>query len=507
MPERTPMMDQYWRIKADHPDAILFFHLGDFYEAFFDDAEVLAREMDVVLTQRNGHPMAGVPVRRGETYINGLLRRGYKVAVCRQVEDARKASGLVKREVVRVVTPGTAIEESLLDAGENNYLASVFPASIEGPFGLALLDVSTGEFSCTTAADRASLAAELARRAPSELLLPEGSEALSARFEGVSITTRTREEYDASRVEPKALGFSEDALRAAGAVLEYVEETQRTLLPHIRPPERYEIERQMELDAFTIASLELVATLRDGARRGTLLGALNGTTTPMGRRLLRRWILAPSTDVAVIESRLDAVAALHERPMLRQELRADLKEIHDLERLVGRLGSRRMAPPQLLQLERTLAAIPRVAAAVRAPWDGREEEIPAALAAVRREIDEADLPSLCTPLAGMLVEQPPADVRDGGVIRDGFDDELDRLRAKGRSLRDRIAALEAREKERTGIPSLKVGYNRVFGYYIEVTNTHAAKVPASYIRKQTLKNCERYITPELKDYENRVLHA
>jgi DNA mismatch repair protein MutS len=505
------MMEQYWRIKADHPDAILFFHLGDFYEAFFDDAETLAREMDVVLTKRNGNPMAGVPIRRGETYINGLLKRGHKVAICRQVEDPSQATGLVKREVVRVVTPGTAVEEELLEAGENNFLVSLFPASSAGPFGLAVLDLSTGEFACTEAPDLSSLRGELSRIAPSELLLPEESAIEASFLEEVPRSRRPRDRFTVARMGSEALGLSEPALRAAGGALDYVEATQKGVLEHIRPLTSYELASQMDLDAFTVGSLELVQSLRGRGRSGTVLGALDAAITPMGRRRLRRWILAPSARREVIEARLDAVEAMHGQTIPRQELRQLASEIHDLERLIGRLGAGRFPPPHLQQLLASLDAIPRIHAALALPWDasGAQEggEPPEELRRILQALDDPELREITEPLRGMLVDQPPADLREGGIIREGYDEPLDRLRDTARELRDRIAGLEAREKERTGIPSLKVGYNRVYGYYLEVTRTHLDKVPPEYRRRQTLANAERFVVEELTRYDEQIADA
>jgi len=502
------MMEQYWRIKADHPEAVLLFHLGDFYETFFDDAEILSREMDVVLTQRNGHPMAGVPVRRGQAYINGLLKRGHKVAICQQVEDPKQATGLVKREVVRVITPGTAVEESLLDATENNFLAAVFPVSTEGAFGLAFLDLSTGEFACAEAADRASLSAELARVSPSEILVPKDSDVSFLPGSPVATSPLPRGEFDGARPRATSLGLPESALRAAGGILAYVEATQKALLPHIRPVVLHEIARQMEVDAFTSRSLELVRSLRDGSRRGTLLSVLDTAMTAMGRRRLRRWILTPSADRQRIEERLDAVEALHRQTILRQELRHRAKEIHDVERLIGRLGSGQLTPLHLQRLLASLDVVPRVQAAMQEPWASSDRDNaggpPTEIARLLDVLGDPDLERIAAPFKSMLVEQPPGDVRDGGLIRPGYDEEFDRLRAAASDLRDRIATLELQEKERTAIPSLKVGYNRVYGYYLEVTRPHLDKVPPEYRRRQTLANAERFVIEELRRYDEEI---
>ncbi len=503
MPKSTPMMEQYLRIKADHPDAILFFHLGDFYEAFFEDAEVLSRELDVVLTARNGNPMAGVPIRRGEAYVNQLLKKGYKVAICQQVEDPRKAIGLVKRAVVRVVTPGTTLDDGTLETGENNYLCAVYPVIQQGRFGLASLDLSTGEFSCTEAENAEALKGEVARLSPSEVILPkEAADALQEILPSTALTSLAEEAFDASRVSEGRLGLSEEALRAAGAILSYVEDTQKGAASHIRPLRSYLLSDQMDLDPFTVSSLELVKPLREGQERGTLLHVLDQTVTSMGRRRLHRAILAPSTDRAIIEERLDAVATLVHEELLQQELQGLLKEVHDLERLIGKLGTRRMRPLDLLLLQKTLEKIPAITTKL-----AKVHESSSLLTEIRSVFGKEEVSPLCASLSGMLVEQPPIDARDGGLIRKGYNEELDRLRDEVHALRSQIAALEEREREKTGIPSLKIGYNRVFGYYVEVTKTHLAKVPSEYHRRQTLANAERFITEELTGYEERIALA
>ena len=500
------MMRQYLRIKADYPDAILFFHLGDFYEAFFEDAETLSRELDVVLTSRNGHPMAGVPVRRGDVYVNQLLQRGHKVAICQQVEDPKKAKGLVKRDVVRVVTPGTAIDEELLDAEADHYLAAVAGPKEGDRFGIAFLDLSTGEFTYTVTVGAEAVGGEIARRAPSEVLLPDGADAMTeVSLDGVFVTRVSSGTFSADGVVSDPFGYEEEGLCAAGAVLAYVERTQKSLLGHIRPLQAYRIRDRMELDPFTITSLELVKPLQEGQERGTLLHVLDRTTTSMGRRRLRRWLLSPLIERAAIEQRLDAVDCWVEAGLVRQELRERIGAIHDIERLTGKLGAHRMRPGDLLVLLRSLEAIPGIARTIR---DGLEHvETSERLKAICDVLNEPSLAPLLEAFSRMLVDQPPADAHDGGLIRDGYDEELDRLRQQVRSMRDHLAELEKRERERTGIPSLKVGYNRVFGYYLEVTRPHLDKVPADYHRRQTLANAERFVTEELKEYEEKIAHS
>ncbi|MFC2077652.1 DNA mismatch repair protein MutS [Candidatus Bipolaricaulota bacterium] len=494
------MMKQYLRFKAEHPDAILFFHLGDFYEAFFEDAETLARELDLVLTSRNGHPMAGVPIRRGVSYINQLLKKGYKVAVCQQVEDPKKAQGLVKRDVVRIVTPGTVIDESVLDAGANNYLAAVHRSIGEERTGLAFVDLSTGEFTCTVAESPAVLRSELERRDPAETLVSSDGR---SRFD-VLLSERTVTELpdDAFAAVPSAeLGVDECALCAAGAILTYVETTQKEAQSQLRPLRAYDVADHVDLDPFTISSLELVRPIRDGQERGTLLHVLDRTVTSMGRRRLRRLILAPLTARVSIESRLDIVEILVGASLVRQELRERIKDVHDLERLVGRLGAGRLRPYDLNLLLHSLQAIPSIVGGI---GESLGDGLPEGLDAIRNALRDSDVQELCTGYGRMLVDQPPVDARDGGMIRDGYSAELDQLRTGIRNEREGLTTLEATERERTGIPSLKVGYNRVFGYYLEVTRSHLDKVPDEYKRRQTLANAERFVTDELRALEEKI---
>jgi DNA mismatch repair protein MutS len=501
--KQTPMMRQYLRFKADYPDTVLFFHLGDFYETFFDDAELAARELDIVLTSRNGHPMAGVPVRRGEAYVNQLLRRGHKVAICQQVEDPKKAKGLVKRDVVRVVTPGTAIEDSVLEAGLNNYLCAVSYSDEGDRHGVAFLDLSTGEFAATLAEGMELLRDEIVRRGPSEILLSEGLSAEAADAFDELLTTRVpAATFVADTLESSTLGGIEEmALRAAGAILAYVERTQRGVLAHIRPLQSYSLSEQMDLDPFTVGSLELVKPLREGQERGTLVHVLDRTGTSMGRRRLRRMILAPLTDRAAIDERLDAVERLVGAARGRQGLRERIGAVHDIERLIGKLGAGRMRPIDLLRLLKSFEPIEEM---TRAIGDLNGDRPVARLAAIAESMNDPAIGGLAEEFSGMLVDQPPPEARDGGVIRTGYSGELDALRRETKSIRARLTKMEQEEREKTGIPSLKIGFNRVFGYYLEVTRTHLAKVPEAYHRRQTLANAERFVTEELKEFEERI---
>ena len=498
--DQTPMMKQYLRFKAEHPDAILFFHLGDFYEAFFEDAEILARELDIVLTSRNGHPMAGVPIRRGPAYVNQLLKKGYKVALCDQVEDPKKARGLVKRDVVRIVTPGTVLDESVLDAGANNYLASIFRADGQDTIGVAFVDLSTGEFTCTTVGEASACRTELGRRDPTEVLVPaEADEDLRGLPGDRTLTELPAGAFSAERFDE--LGIDEAGLRAAGAILDYVETTQKVAQAQLRPLRAYSVLDHVELDPFTVSSLELVRPIREGQERGTLLHVLDEAQTSMGRRLLRRRILAPLTDREGIEGRLDAVAALVEGSLARQELRARTKEIHDLERLAGRLGAKRFRPHDLAALLKSLDAVPALARMVS---EGVEASGCGPLIRIAADLESAGVAELAKTYGRMLVDQPPVDPRDGGILRDGYHTELDAHRREARDLREALTTIEADERERTGIPSLKVGYNRVFGYYLEVTRPHLDKVPEAYRRRQTLANAERFVTDELRGIEEKI---
>ncbi len=496
----SPMMKQYLRLKAEHADAILLFHLGDFYEAFFEDAEIVARELDIVLTSRNGHPMAGVPIRRGEAYIAQLLRKGHKVAVCQQMEDPKKAQGLVKRDVVRVVTPGTAMDEAVLEPGANNYLAGLFGGLAEGRFGLAFLDLSTGEFECVSVAGLPTLRGELNRRDPSEILIPdEESSPLESVLAGRVVTRVPSATFSAAGVQTIDAA-NEDVLRAAGAILRYVEATQQLSPLHIRPVREYVIGERVVLDPFTVSSLELVKPMRAGQEHGTLLHVLDRTTTAMGRRLLRRWILSPLARREEIDERLDAVGRLVDRSLVRDELRGILEGVHDLERLVGKLGTDRLRPFDLLRLLRSLDAAPRIQGLLT--W--RADAATGLLSRIAEKLAAPEIGVLAARFSHFIVDQPPADVRDGGLIQPGYSEDLDQLRDEVRLLRDRLSNLETSERTRTGIPSLKVGYNRVFGYYFEVTRPHLDRVPPEYVRRQTLANAERFITDELRGCEERI---
>ena len=509
----TPMMQQYRDAKAKHPDMLLLFRMGDFYELFENDAETAHKVLGLTLTSRDKEmPMAGFPHHQLETYLHKLLSQGLRVAVCDQVEDASQAKGLVKREVTRVVTPGTITEDDLLDPKANNHLVAILPTS---PAGLAWLDVSTGQFfAMDVRSDR--LREELARLSPAECICPEThansiSEILQSLASVPSLSQRPDWTFDGKSAQEalgKHFGVStfagfgfedqQSCLSAAGALLLYVQEMLKTDVRHIRRLQPYHGNQVLQLDDVTRRSLELTRTLREGERHGSLLAAIDRTVTSMGARLLQEWLLAPLAIREAIEARLDGVTELLEQTALRDDLRQALNEVNDLQRLTSRASTGRALPRDLAAIARTLRFLPTIKA-----------KIAARKAPLLREL-EASL-ELCqdlrTLLDAALVDDPPLSAKEGGLIKVGYSKELDDLRDIARGGKEWIARFQASEITRTGINSLKIGFNQVFGYYIEITHTHAAKIPADYQRKQTLKNAERYITPELKEYEEKVLSA
>ena len=511
----TPLMQQYREIKARHRDAILFFRMGDFYEMFYEDAELAARELGLTLTSRNNGgaadvPLAGVPVKAAAEYLHRLVERGHRVAICEQVEDPRFAQGIVRREVVETVTPGAALDDHLLERTRDNFLVAIQPGET---IGLAALDISTGEFLLETVAP-GDFAAALQRFDPRELVVPHG--VTLPLPEGVLRSEREPWEFDAALAEEDlsrrfglatldGLGVEpadRPALAAAGALLRYASELRPAGLPQLAPPRMMRPGATMPLDEMTRRNLELVEPLRSGAAAGTLLSVLDRSTTPMGARLLRRWLLAPLRSREAIEARHDAVEVLVRDPRGRERLRDALGGMRDLERLASRAAARRAGPRELGALRESLGRLPDV----RAALDGlAHRERSAELERAAHDLDP--LSDLAGELARMLVDDPPALAGEGDAIRAGADSDLDATRALRDGGKRYIASLQARERERTGIPSLRVGYNKVFGYYIEITKAHRQAVPSDYERRQTLTGAERYVTPELKDYEARVLGA
>ena len=524
--EATPLMQQYREIKARHQDAILLFRMGDFYEMFYDDAEIASRHLGLTLTARNNGgaaevPLAGVPVKAVSEYLRRLVQQGFRVAICEQVEDPKLAKGIVRREVVETVTPGAAFSDDLLDGARNNFLCAILatPQAI----GIAAADVSTGEFrlTLTSAGDAPAL---LARFAPREVLVPRGEpdRTISAppRAEGALVTEREAWEFDPALAADElarhfgvlsisGLGIGDDvapAVGAAGALLRYLRELQPGGVPHLARPVLERLGGTMPLDEMTRRNLELVESLRGDAPvgrgaelSGTLLGVFDRTLTPMGARLLRQWILAPLVDRAAIEERLDAVAALVRDPIARAAARAALDGVRDLERLAGKTAAGRSTPRELRALGDSLARMPAVEQATRSLGNA------GSLAGIAARWDAcADIADV---LLATLVDRPPVAIGDEDAIRPGVDADLDALRTLRSGGKDAIAQIQAVERERTGISSLKVGYNRVFGYYIEISNANRHLIPSDYQRRQTLTGAERYVTPALKEYEERVLTA
>ncbi|MGB3965227.1 MAG: DNA mismatch repair protein MutS [Planctomycetota bacterium] len=511
----TPAMAQYQAQKQRHPDALLFFRMGDFYELFFDDAKVASKALALTLTSRSkgegAIPMAGVPVRAVETYLRRLVQMGHRVAICEQLQDPKDCKGLVDRAVVRVVTPGTLTEDNLLDGKRNNHLAAVTVQ--RDRCGLAWVDLSTGSFHVHECAPE-RLADELARIEPAELLLPEdlrGGERSWQPPDGVPTTFRAAYDFGAETATRTVLAFFKVgtlagfgvqdlplAVGAAGALLAYLQETQLCALPHLRTLEVWHDGAFMRLDRATRASLELVATMRD-AEGTALLAVLDRTSTPMGARALRSWLLAPLANVPAIAARQDAVAELHDDGELRTLVTTQLNHAPDLERLAARAAFARANGRDLVGLRQCLDRLPPVVARLR------ECRAPS-LRELAERLDP--LPDLAGAIARALVDEPPMAIKDGGLIRPGHHAELDELRTLARDSTEWLARYQQQLVERTGIASLKVGFNRVFGYYIEVTHAHSeVALPPEFVRKQTTKNAERYITAELGTFETRVLKA
>ncbi len=512
------MMKQYDEAKARCGDALLLFRMGDFYELFHRDAEIAARVLGLTLTSRdkgaNPIPMAGFPHHQLDSYLAKLIAAGFRAAVCEQVEDPRQAKGLVKREITRVVTPGTLTDDALLDPATPNYLASVIVEGDgeEGVAGLAWADLSTGRF-FSAVVPTAGLDDELARIAPREILIHEEQSWNRLVASEPSITRRPPWAFGADAARQRLLahfgtatleGFGLDdvadapAIRAAGAILEYLAETQKSTLGHVDRIVPYRPETTLEIDAATRRSLELTVTLRHGKREGSLLAAIDRTVTAMGARLLADWLSNPLTEVAAITERHDAVDELLQHPGARLGLREELSAVYDLPRLLARVSTGRASPRDLHFVGKTLLRIPEV----------KRHLLPLTSPLLRR-LDEClhTFEELRHELLTALVDPCPLSAREGGLIRDHYDGELDRLRALATGGKEWIAKYQAEEIEKTGIPTLKIGFNKVFGYYLEVTHAHREKVPQRYHRKQTLKNAERYITDELKQYEEQVLGA
>ena len=520
MSSTTPMMRQYLEIKARHPDAILFFRLGDFYEMFLDDAVTASKVLDITLTSRNKGaseevPLCGIPYHSCQPYIARLVENGFKVAICEQVEDPKAAKGIVKREVVRIVTPGLVTDTDTLQPKENNYLMAI--AGGQGDcWGVAVLDITTGEFRVTETADLEGVRSEVASVNPREVLLcEEDSKVLQQRLsyqlagrmvnplpEWIFAPDRAEslicDFFACGTLDPFGCSGLPGAIGAAGAVLHYLQETQKGALCHIRALTTYHSRDYMVLDDATRRNLELTATLHDGGRRGSLLGVLDRTVTAMGGRKLRHWINHPLVDVERIRARHRAVAELVEKSLVREDLRGALAPVNDLERLNAKISMASANARDLSALKGSLEGLPGLRNFFSSLESPLLEEVEAGIDSLE---DVGEL------IGRAIVDDPPFVLREGGLIRDGFHGPLDELRHISREGKGWIARLEREEKERTGISSLKIRFNKVFGYYIEVPKSQVARIPEDYLRKQTLANAERYITPVLKDYEEKVLGA
>ncbi|HRR88449.1 MAG TPA: DNA mismatch repair protein MutS [Methanoculleus sp.] len=518
----TPAMRQYYAVKARYPDAIIFFRMGDFYETFGDDAGVVARELDITLTargrDRNGErmPLAGVPHHAADGYIARLVSKGYKVVICDQVEDPKTAKGIVKREVTRVITPGTLIDSSMLGSAGAHYLMAVAPDH-GGSFGLAFLDVSTGEFFVSSGSgerDYADIISEVVRYRPTEAIVPESLEGdLPARLEALGVTvSRCRDDafdpraayehlcsqFGTTTLDGYGCAQMTGAIAAAGAALLYAQETQQSPLPHISGLSTRVPSENMLLDAITLRNLEITAPIRGGNDANTLLSTLDITETPMGSRMMRSFLIAPLLRKDAIEARLDAVEWFFDRTIERQALRAALGDVADIERIAGRIAYGNAGPRDLVTLRDSLEAIP----GIKALFDADAPPL------IREALDMmADHASAADLIARAIVDDPPALARSGGMIREGFNAKLDGLRHLATSGKDWIAEFQQQERERTGIKSLRVGYNRVFGYYIEVTKPNLHLVPPEYERRQTIANGERYTTPDLREKEAMIATA
>ncbi len=549
--ELTPAMRQYQAYKTQYPDAVLFFRIGDFYETFYEDARIIARVLGVALTSRskgeNPVPMAGVPFHAVETYLSRMIAAGYKVAICEQMQEAADAKGLIDRQVTRLVTPGTLTDEAMLDGREENFLAAIvmdgrdkgrstagprsetagaastgYAADHTGqaPAALAWCDLSTGKF-WTLEAPISICLDELARIRPREMLYADAADHhtpvwLAPVAEALKLTLTPRPSWQLEehhghktlREHYGVLGFAgfgyQDphslALRAAGALLTYLHETQKASLEHLQPPHRFERADYLLIDPASVRSLEILRSIRNNTAEGSLVAAVDETQTPMGSRLLRNWLIFPLRDFQAINARLDAVSELLEREAARQQIRLLLTSCGDVERITARICCRRAGPRDLLALSRSLDVVPVIAkilreSGVESPGLAGFDTYTAAAQKISDDIRAA------------IAEDPAGHLRDGGVIRQGFNPELDRLRSLAHDSRNWLADYQAGLVKSTGISSLKVGYNKVFGYYIEVTHAHRDRIPPEFSRRQTVKNAERYVTPELQKFETDVLQA
>lgn len=520
MAELTPMMQQYLETKKDYQDCILLYRLGDFYEMFYEDALTASKELEITLTGKNcgqeeRAPMCGVPYHAVESYLNKLVSKGYKVAICEQVEDPKQSKGIVKREVIRIVTPGTNLNLQALDESKNNYIFCIVYSP--GKTGISMADVTTGDYYLTEVDDTRKLQDEIQKYAPSEIVCNEqflvsgyDIEDLKNRL-GITVYSLAPHYFDEEgsrknlmkhfRVSSlSGLGIEDfpSGMIAAGALLKYLYETQKTSLAHFTHLYPYLISKYMLLDSATRRNLELTETLREKQKKGSLLGVLDRTKTAMGGRLLRKYIEQPLIDKEQINLRLDAVEMLCKRNVDRDELREYLNAIYDLERLLGKISYKTANPRDLIAFRNSLVMLPSIKTLL-ADMDA------GLLVKTRENLDT--LEDIYHLIDDSIIEEPPVSIRDGGMIREGFSENIDSLRNAKTDGKKWLAALEEEDRERTGIRNLRIKYNKVFGYYFEVTNSYKDLVPADYVRKQTLANAERYTTPRLKELEDTILNA
>ena len=518
--ELTPMMKQYMQTKEEYKDCILFYRLGDFYEMFFEDALTASKELEITLTGKNcgleeRAPMCGIPYHAVDSYLNRLVSKGYKVAICEQVEDPKTAKGIVKREVIRVVTPGTNLDTQGLDETKNNYIMCI--VYMADRYGLSIADVTTGEYLVTELDSQTKLLDELYKFMPSEIICNEAFymsgmdlDDLKNRlhmaiysleawyFDDALCRETLQEHFKVASLEGIGLSDCECGMIASGALLKYLEETQKNSLSHMSRLTRYATGNYMVLDSATRRNLELVETLREKQKRGSLLGVLDKTKTAMGARTLRKYVEQPLIDKESIVKRLDAVAELKDNAICREEIREYLNPVYDLERLVGKITYQSANPRDLIAFQSSLSMLPSVKYILK----DMESDL---LREIYEELDP--LEELCDLVGRAIQEEPPLAMKEGGIIKDGYNDEVDRLRKAKSEGKNWLADLETREREKTGIKNLRIRYNKVFGYYLEVTNSFKELVPDYYTRKQTLANAERYIIPELKELEDTILGA
>jgi DNA mismatch repair protein MutS len=527
MSKVTPAMQQYYAAKEEHKDALIFFRMGDFYESFGDDAKTIARELEITLTTRGKSkdgekmPLAGIPYHAIDNYLPRLIKKGYKVAICEQLEDPKKAKGVVKRGVVRVVTPGTAMDSSMFADSSNNYLMAVYGEKED--YGLSFLDISTGEFLTTQFKDTVPydrVASEVARMGPSECILPPSlieDSHLTERLKELKIIIHEFDEdafdlkiaektlqdhFNVSTLEGMGCSELHRAVSSAGAALKYATDTQMRELSQVQSLKTYFDSEFMVLDAITLRNLEIVKNVRGEGSDSSLIGVLDDTKTPMGRRQLQKWLLKPLISVDAINDRLDSIAWLSDNTLVRFDIRSHLSYVKDMERLVGRVMYGNSNARDLVSLKKSLESVPLLLESLSGCKD-----VDLLNGTVSQLSSFEELNELAKLIDSAIVEEPPLSVRDGGMIKPGYNEQLDELFDLSKNGKQWIVKFQQKERDRTGIKSLKVGYNKVFGYYLEVTKANVSQVPDDYIRKQTMTNAERFYTPELKERESAILSA